>query len=420
MKKIYLLIAIYLVSNFTLLFAQSTINYCNSSRYDQEVFSNVNVTSNIVYGSNLGQGGGTTTLTMDIYQPDSDTAAIRPLIVWAHGGSFVGGTKADPDVVSLCQHFAKRGYVCASIEYRLGVAFPPSALGTTQAVLRAVQDMKAAVRYFRQDAATANIYKIDSEFIVAGGSSAGAFTAMHLAYLNEVSEIPAGIDTTTLGNLEGNSGNPGYRSTVNAVVNLCGALGDKRYLQPGDIPLCSMHGNADATVPYATAIINFLGIFPIMQVDGSYSINAYADSIGVTNQMYTFFGADHVPYLSSTTYMDTTVRFVSNFLYTRLGCTPTDPEPLPNTFNVNTSINEIARSFNVYPNPSSGDFSISLSNSNDNIESIRIVDVTGRIIFSEKLNSKQFIVDNNLLKAGTYFVSIKIGSREETRMLLKQ
>jgi len=34
---------------------------------------------------------------------------VRPLIVWAHGGSFMGGTKNDGDVTSLCNHFAKRG-----------------------------------------------------------------------------------------------------------------------------------------------------------------------------------------------------------------------------------------------------------------------------------------------------------------------
>ncbi len=394
-------------------------SYCGSVRFDQEVFTAVNETPNVTYGSSVGQGGGTTILKMDIYEPDSDTAAIRPLIIWAHGGSFVAGTRTDADIVELCRSFARRGYVCASIEYRLGVAFPPSVAGVTQAVWRAVHDMKAAVRFFRQDAATANTYKIDPDFIVAGGSSAGGFTSLHLAYLDEVSEIPAEVDTMVLGGMEGESGNPGYSSEVSAVVNLCGALGDKTYIKPMDVPLCNMHGTNDGTVPYATDIILYLGIFPIMSVDGSYSLSAYADSIGMTNQMYTYFGADHVPYYSNTSYMDTTVRFVSNFLYSQLGCTPSDPNPLPNTFNINTAVNEIERSFEMYPNPATTDLVVELKNGSEKISSVLIYDLLGKKVLSQKTGTSKSIIDVSGLSGGSYFVSIQIGEKVEVRKLIR-
>lgn len=116
--------------------------------------------------------------------------------------------KNDLDVQRLSEHFSKRGYVCASINYRLGISFPYNEANTTSTVFRAVQDLKAAIRFFRKDAATANEYKIDPNIIFAGGSSAGAFTALHLAYLNEYSELPSTIDTSILGDIEGNSGNP--------------------------------------------------------------------------------------------------------------------------------------------------------------------------------------------------------------------
>src|SRR6185369_14727225 len=131
------------------------------------------------------------------------------------------------------------------------------------------------------------------------------------AYLNQPAELPAAIDTTVLGGLEGNSGNPGYPSTVNAIVNLCGALGDTAWMIPGDIPVCSMHGTADNIVPYATAMLSIITI-PIMVVNGSYSVSQQANRIGIPNVMYTYFGATHVPYASNLSYMDTTVRFVSN------------------------------------------------------------------------------------------------------------
>jgi hypothetical protein len=292
-----------------------------------------------------------------------------------------------------------------SINYRLGITLPPSQTTATQAVYRAVQDMKAAIRYFRQDAATTNTYKIDPSTIFAAGSSAGAFTALHLAYLNEVSELPAAIDTVAMGGLEGNSGNPGYPSTVNAVVNLCGALGNKTYIVPGDVPLCSMHGTIDQIVPYATATLYLLNIFPIMQVDGSYSINDYANGIGVSNVMFTYYGQDHVPYASSLAYMDTTVRFVSNFLYSYLGCTPSDPNPLPNTFGP-LSANSIASSqaIQIYPQPATNEISINANG--ETIQSIQLFDVVGKRLMEKRTNASEERIDISLFKKGCYFVNV--------------
>jgi hypothetical protein len=277
----------------------------------------------------------------------------------------------------LSQHFAKRGYVCVSINYRLGIPFPIDQNNAMKAVFRATQDMKAAIRFMRKDAATANQYKIDPATIFGGGSSAGAFTALHAAYLDEYSELPAQLDTTVMGSIEGNSGTPGYSSGINAVIDLCGALGNKTWIHPGDVPFVAMHGTNDGTVPYGTALIYVLGAFPVMVVDGSYSIAGYADTIGVANDFYTYFGADHVPYVTSTAYMDTTVRFVSNFLYRYLGCNPVDPTPFPNTFS--TGVNEFAfdKGVNVFPNPASEFIQIDL---NDPINRVELIDMSGRTI----------------------------------------
>ena len=62
----------------------------------------------------------------------------------------------------MCEYFARRGYVAASIDYRLydGVLFPtPDSLVMADEMLKAVSDMKAAVRFFREDADQSNIYK---------------------------------------------------------------------------------------------------------------------------------------------------------------------------------------------------------------------------------------------------------------------
>ncbi len=310
--KIFFTTILVIVVSFSIASAQ-----CNY-RYQQEIFQNVTVTSDIPFGSNTDVNGATVNLLLDVYEPTGDTLSQRPMLIMAHGGSFIGGTKTDPDVVAICNSFAKRGYVCCSYEYRLGISGIPNQASATDAVYRAVQDGKACVRFFRQDAVTTNTYKIDPTQIFLGGSSAGAFIALHLAYLDQPSELPASVDTVALGGMEGASGNPGYSSHVKAVVNLCGALGDKTWIVPGDIPVCSMHGTQDQTVPYNTAMLYMLGIIPIMVVDGSSSIHPYALSQGVDSWYYQWEGADHVPYLADANYMDTTIHFVSDFLWHHL------------------------------------------------------------------------------------------------------
>ena len=99
---------------------------------------------------------------MDIYEPNGDTETARPLIIWAHGGSFIGGSKTDGDVVTLADKFVKKGYVFASINYRIGNDWPITQASATKAVVRAVQDMKASIRFFYKDRVTADTYKIDT------------------------------------------------------------------------------------------------------------------------------------------------------------------------------------------------------------------------------------------------------------------
>ena len=99
----------YLLPAFLLVTIISKAQLCNlSSRFDQEIFATVVKTSDVTFGANNDYQGVNTILKMDIYQPSGDTASIRPLIVFAHGGSFIAGDKTNIDQVNLCTHFAKR------------------------------------------------------------------------------------------------------------------------------------------------------------------------------------------------------------------------------------------------------------------------------------------------------------------------
>ena len=202
---------------------------CDGYRYRYTgAFDGVVVDANLLYGEHINIDFVPQDLLLDIYSPQGDALDNRPLVLMAHGGFFVGGSKADPSVVSLCEDLAQMGYVTASFGYRLGIDnFFDLQTSFIESVWRAVHDSRAAVRYFRKSATLGNPFRIDTNRIYLGGVSAGGFIALHHAYVDEQSEIPSAIDPSETGlggGLEGLSGNTGYSSEVHGVVNIAGAL----------------------------------------------------------------------------------------------------------------------------------------------------------------------------------------------------
>lgn len=385
-RSISIAITLIISSCFNLLQAQYD---CSSGRFLQEVFTNTTITSDVTYGSSSPVSGGTQSLELDVFEPQGDTMQRRPLIVFAHGGSFMFGNKTSADIVTLCNKYTRLGYVTATINYRLGYeGFLPNANTATETVYRATADMRAAIRYFRKDASTNNTFKIDTNNIYAAGVSAGAFIALHLAYLDQLSEIPAAVNPNDFGGIEGNSGNPGYSSKVKAIVNLCGAIGDTSWIQPGDVPCLSMHGTMDNVVPYGSAVINVLGI-PLFEVDGSSSVAARQNHLGLQNQFVTWNNAPHTPFVSSILYMDSVFQYMTPFLADQLGC---DLPASIETTNLNQTIE-------LYPNPSNSTVFIKSSTA---IRLVELFNLQGGLMLSSSSNK----LDIGEFPAGIYFVRI--------------
>jgi len=152
--------------------------------------ADVEVIRGIEYGK-----GGRQSLKLDLYRPKNLSKPV-PVLMFIHGGAWRGGKRGDYRIYGI--DFAKRGYVVASVTYRLvpKAHFPAP-----------VQDVKCAVRWLR---ANAKKYKIDPEKIAAIGGSAGGHLSMMVGYS---SDVPA---------LEGTGGNPDVSSRVQAVVDLYG------------------------------------------------------------------------------------------------------------------------------------------------------------------------------------------------------
>lgn len=300
------------------------------TRYLDEVFSSVDVSLDIIYGLNVTVISGSPaldTLKMDFYEPNSDTASVRPLIIYLHTGSFLPvplngqctGDKSDSASVEMCMRFAKKGYVVASINYRLGwnpVGDQDTRTGTLlNAVYRAIQDAKSSVRYFRKSIATAsNPYRIDDTRIALAGQGSGGYVALAYASIHSYADITLPkfinfttgnpyIDTTLSGDWEGNGGNglnqpslnnPGYNSDIHFVLNMGGALGDSSWLQAGAAPMVCCHVPNDPFAPYTygPVIVPTTGQF-VVNVSGGYDIVRRANMLG-NNNSFIFLGLTDV------------------------------------------------------------------------------------------------------------------------------
>lgn len=423
----FLLIILPVISIISHLTGQTS---CSNGRYSTDVYLTHSLTSNVQYGINKTNTGTTQTLTLDFYEPPMDTASQRPLIIWAHGGAFYQGSKNDQDIVTLCQRFSKKGFACASINYRLGIS-PFDSNGAVRATIRAIQDMKAAIRFFHKDKSTINKYKIDTNNIFIGGSSAGAVMALGTAFLDKTCEITPYISQgllDSLGGLAGKSGNECYSMKINGVINLCGTLLKYGWIENGNTSFCSMHGTIDTDVPYSQGKLN-PGI-PIMYSDGSRMLFERSNNVGVTNSFYTWHGAAHMPYLgatpTATAYMDSTVNFVRDYLISQLGCVnppllpPNTPaglvnlypysncnlnSPIPcgvtNTSNHSTSNLE----FSIFPNPTCNNLKIQFIEEDVNFK-VTLKDFTGKTIMSFNQTSKETQINLGAYNNGIYFLEI--------------
>lgn len=198
-------------------------------------------------------------LRLDVYEParqGGPTKGLRPVYIWAHGGSFTHGDKEGS--IGIAEPFVEAGWVVISIDYRLHPEVGGGGIGgyaerwaqgqlvesvaaVQQANLDAQHDAQAAVRWVRRQAAGRNPFRLDPNRIGFGGSSAGANMAVTVAY-NE--EDP------------GNSGNPGYSSRVQgAVAHSSGNVtGFDHTMGTGEPPLAYFHAADDNSVPFPPSV----------------------------------------------------------------------------------------------------------------------------------------------------------------------
>lgn len=232
-------------------------------------------------------------LLMDVYYPHPEVDALsqRPFVLMIHGGGFAGGNKNE--VAYECMEFARRGFVAATITYRLGwncdnvLCINCSGNNLKRAIYSAVQDARAALRFA---VSQSDNWGIDTNWIFAGGESAGSITALLCATWSQEeadSWVPEGL-STQLGGLDASGNELTNTYDIKGVINHCGAVVNTSHLNDNpDVPIISFHDSNDCTVPYgygnvlACLCSGYLGVF------GSQAIHNYSISNGHCSELNT-------------------------------------------------------------------------------------------------------------------------------------
>jgi len=294
-------------------------------RYEKDLFPEMRILKDVVYGEADGYwtsfyGGemsyweilskGTREamrtrdlpLLMDVYLPEGDTLKSRPLLVLIHGGGFYVGDKGEPTYIALAHNFVRKGYVVASINYRMG--FRISSKEVERAGYRAVQDARAALRFLSSHS---DEYGIDPECIYLAGSSAGAITALNVAFMDEDERpeaVSGGIFKDDLGPLDSAGNNLTANYKVKAVVNMWGAVDNTDIIDDDEqIALMHFHGDSDRIVPYGCGVPfeNVGGRWNkwlMPEMCGSAGIHDVATGKSWKSELITFNRMGHMPHVN--------------------------------------------------------------------------------------------------------------------------
>ena len=222
-------------------------------------------------------------LTMDVYMPKDKGVASRPLLVLIHGGGFYNGNKTNAGYKEWGEYFASLGYTVASVNYRLG--FHANKASIEKAAYRAMQDVNAAIRFIVKNYKD---YGVDPQRVFVAGTSAGAITALNVAYMRQ-ENVPSSAKGE--GPIDGVNPYTKADFSIRAVGSMWGAVNDLSILKNANIPIISFHSTGDPVVPFGTdhpfqdVFANEL-ITPVMHGDGE--IVPLAKSLGIKAELHKY------------------------------------------------------------------------------------------------------------------------------------
>lgn len=355
-------------------------------------------------------------LFLDIYYPVGVTEAKRPLVMWVFGGGFITGKRED--FAAICEGCAKRGFVAATIDYRIGFngtsILPYDSAEVIRAGFRGSQDAKCALRYLKSRHLEDSI---DLDRVWVGGASAGSIVALATAFYDKDSEKPtqAGAISPANGNVRGDLGSiegsrfiNGHDTKVQGVFNIFGAVLDLSIIDNKDqIAVFSYHQTEDPVVPCGHRKAYWA--YPVVTdyypyANGTCEIEPRLTQLGLPaglHKAWIYPGNQHAVHNEAE---------VINFLLTNA-----DPV-LCGTVGVRDIQNNELNSALIRPNPATGSEIVV-----DGVESGAIFHITG-------LNGQLFVegsmplngrLDISALENGMYFITLQHGANSKTLKFVK-
>lgn len=269
---------------------------CSTDRYQKKIFNSIRITNNITYGSATNVLGFNQSLELDFYEPNpaSEYLEKRPLVLMFFGGSFVAGSKEDTSIKTWCDSLAHVGYACAAVEYRLdnifNFALPNQGV---RAAYRAIQDGRAAIRFLLEDPNNFG-FNIAPDYIYTGGESAGAITAIHIAYLDET-ERPIETFNPNMGCLDCSGNTYVQPFSIAGIVDLWGATLDLNYIDKAEnVPMVIIHGDNDNVVPYTSGAPFNIALLPT--VYGAVPLDNKMNTENIIHEFHPYLGEGHTIY----------------------------------------------------------------------------------------------------------------------------
>lgn len=180
-------------------------------------------------------------LYLDLYTPEhvNDSTIC---VVYVFGGGFIGGHRDGDFEKSYFKQLVDKGFMVAAIDYRLGLK------GVKNLSITHSEPLENAIDMATEDAISAIAYllahskelKVNKDWIMMVGSSAGAITSLHVDY------------ALCNGYLNSNILPADFR--LAGVVSYAGAIysneGKVKYRNHAPAPTMFFHGTADRLVPY--------------------------------------------------------------------------------------------------------------------------------------------------------------------------
>ncbi|MET2984587.1 alpha/beta hydrolase [Aureibaculum conchae] len=229
---------------------------------------------------------GNDTLKLDVYTPKNiETTDTLPTLLWMHGGGFAGGTRDNPAEQKLAEYATQHGFIGISISYRLLRKGKATGFGCNCPKEEKLSTFKNAVEDY-MDAALYVVNNkeklhVNSDKIIAGGSSAGAEGILNAVFMRE----------HFINNLEK------YKSVKFAgVFSLAGAMVNANYItKENAIPTVLFHGTDDNLVPYGTAPHHYCSPEKpgYLILDGSATIVEKLNELDESYYFYSVMGGKH-------------------------------------------------------------------------------------------------------------------------------